>query len=44
LVKVFLKEYLWQSGKKRQPGKRIRLMDLGAIAQIPAASVVRKPG
>jgi len=43
-VKGFLKEYLWQSGKKRQPGKRIPLMDLGAIAQIPAASVVRKPG
>jgi hypothetical protein len=30
---VFLKEHLWKSGKKRQHGKRIRMMDLGAIAK-----------
>jgi hypothetical protein len=36
---VFLKEHLWKSGKKRQHGKRIRMMDLGAIAEILAASV-----
>jgi hypothetical protein len=42
-VKVFLKEHLWKSGKKRQHGNRIRMMDLGTIAEIPAASVVKKP-
>ena len=42
-VKVFLKEHLWKSGKKRQHGKRICMMDLGTIAEIPAASVVKKP-
>jgi hypothetical protein len=40
---VFLKEHLWKSGKKRQHGKRIRRMDLGTIAEISAASMVRKP-
>jgi hypothetical protein len=42
-VKVFLKEHLWKSGKKRQHGKRIGMMGLGTIAEIPAASVVKKP-
>jgi len=42
-VKVFLKEHLWKSGKKRQHGNRIRMMDLGTIAEIPVASVVKKP-
>jgi hypothetical protein len=40
---VFLKEHLWKSGKKRQHGKRIGMMGLGTIAEIPAASVVKKP-
>jgi hypothetical protein len=40
---VFLQEHLWKSGKKRQRGKRIRMMDLGTTAEIPAASVVKEP-
>jgi len=43
VAEMFLKEHLWKSGKKRQHGKGIRMMDLGTIAEIPAASVVKKP-